>query len=31
VIVPEGVPQLGSWYIPNLLDQNDGPANKNNS
>ena len=28
----EGVPQMGNWYIPNLLDdQNDGPAKKNNS
>jgi hypothetical protein len=25
VTVPEGVPQMGQWYIPNLLDdQNDG-------
>ncbi len=32
VTVPQGVPQMGSWYIPNLLDgQDDGPANKNNS
>lgn len=32
VTVPEGVPQMGTWYIPNLLDdQNDGAANKNNS
>lgn len=32
VIVPEGVPQMGSWYIPNLLEgQDNGPANKNNS
>jgi len=31
VTVPEGVPQMGSWYIPNLLDQGDGPAKKNNS
>jgi hypothetical protein len=32
VTVPEGVPQMGSWYIPNLLDdQDDGPAKKNNS
>ena len=32
VTVPEGVPQLGTWYIPNLLDdQDDGPAKKNNS
>lgn len=32
VTVPEGVPQMGHWYIPNLLDgQNDGPAKKNNS
>ena len=30
--VPEGVPQTGDWYIPNLLDdQDDGPAKKNNS
>ena len=28
----EGVPQMGTWYIPNLLDdQNDGAAKKNNS
>lgn len=32
VTVPEGEPQLGTWYIPNLLDdQNDGAAKKNNS
>ncbi len=32
VTVPEGVPQMGTWYIPNLLDdQNDGAAKKNNS
>jgi len=32
VTVPQGVPQMGNWYIPNLLDgQDDGPANKNNS
>ena len=32
VTVPEGVPQLGTWYIPNLLDdQDDGPSKKNNS
>jgi hypothetical protein len=39
VTVPEGVPQMGHWYIPNLLDdqgsgpasQGDGPAKKNNS
>jgi hypothetical protein len=32
VTVPEGVPQMGHWYIPNLLDdQADGPAKKNNS
>ena len=32
VTVPEGVPQMDDWYIPNLLDdQNDGPAKKNNS
>jgi len=32
VTVPEGVPQTGDWYIPNLLDdQDDGPAKKNNS
>jgi hypothetical protein len=32
VTVPEGVPQMGEWYIPNLLDdQDDGPAKKNNS
>ena len=30
--VPEGVPQMGEWYIPNILeDQGDRPANKNNS
>jgi hypothetical protein len=30
--VPEGTPQMGTWYIPNLLDdQNDGAAKKNNS
>ena len=28
----EGVPQMGTWYIPNLLDdQSDGAAKKNNS
>ena len=28
----EGVPQMGTWYIPNLLDdQNDGAGKKNNS
>ena len=32
VTVPEGTPQMGHWYIPNLLDgQGDGPAKKNNS
>jgi hypothetical protein len=32
VTVPQGEPQMGSWYIPNLLDGQDvGPANKNNS
>jgi CHRD domain-containing protein len=32
VTVPEGVPQMGSWYIPDLLDdQNDGADKKNNS
>jgi hypothetical protein len=32
VTVPEGVPQMGEWYIPNLLDdRNDSPAKKNNS
>lgn len=39
VTVPEGVPQMGHWYIPNLLDdqgngpasQGDGPVKKNNS
>ena len=32
VTVPEGVPQMGEWYIPNLLDdRDDGPAKKNNS
>jgi hypothetical protein len=32
VTVPEGVPQMDHWYIPNLLDdQADGPAKKNNS
>jgi hypothetical protein len=31
VTVPEGVPQRGQWYIPNLLDdQGDGPAKKSN-
>ena len=30
--VPEGVPQMGEWYIPNLLDDQGGsPANKTNS
>jgi hypothetical protein len=30
--VPEGVPQMGTWYIPNLLDdQSDGASKKNNS
>lgn len=32
VTVPEGVPQMGEWYIPSLLDdRNDSPAKKNNS
>lgn len=32
VTVPEGVPQMGTWYIPNLLDdRDDDPAKKNNS
>jgi hypothetical protein len=32
VTVPEGVPQMDDWYIPNLLDdQDDGPAKKSNS
>ena len=32
VTVPEGTPQMGHWYIPNLLDgQGDGPAKKSNS
>lgn len=32
VTVPEGVPQMGEWYIPNLLDgHDDGAAKKNNS
>jgi len=32
VTVPEGEPQMGTWYIPNLLDgQDDGAAKKNNS
>jgi len=32
VTVPDDVPQMGTWYIPNLLDdQDDGPAKKNNS
>ncbi len=32
VTVPEGEPQLGTWYIPNLLDgQDDGAAKKTNS
>ena len=32
VTVPEGVPQMSEWYIPNLLDdQDDSPAKKNNS
>jgi len=32
VTVPDDVPQMGTWYIPNLLDdQNDGAAKKNNS
>jgi hypothetical protein len=31
VTVAEGVPQMGEWYIPNLLDdQGDGPAKKTN-
>jgi len=30
--VPEGVPQMGNWYIPNLLDgHDDGASKKNNS
>ena len=31
VTVPEGVPQMGDWYIPNLLKDDQGPARKNNS
>jgi hypothetical protein len=32
VTVPQDEPQMGDWYIPNLLDdQNDGAAKKNNS
>jgi len=32
VTVPDDVPQMGEWYIPNLLDdQDDSPAKKNNS
>jgi hypothetical protein len=32
VTVGPDVPQMGDWYIPNLLDdQDDGPAKKNNS
>ena len=31
VTVPEGVPQMGTWYIPNLLDDQNGAAKKNNS
>jgi hypothetical protein len=32
VTVPEGMAQMGDWYIPNFLDdQDDGPAKKNNS
>ena len=32
VTVPEGVPQKGEWYIPNLLDdQDDSPAKNNNT
>ena len=32
VSAQEGVPQMGTWYIPNLLDdQTDGAAKKNNS
>ncbi|HWU55476.1 MAG TPA: CHRD domain-containing protein [Rhizomicrobium sp.] len=30
VTVPEGVPQMGSWYIPNFLDDH-GPAKKSGS
>jgi len=26
ITVPEGVPQMGEWYIPNFLDQPTGPA-----
>ena len=32
VTASEGVPQMGTWYIPNLLDdQNNGATKKNNS
>ncbi|MEO8302309.1 MAG: CHRD domain-containing protein [Rhizomicrobium sp.] len=32
VTVPEGVPQMYDWYIPNLLDDhNKGPAKKSSS
>ena len=32
VTVPPGVPQLGYWYIPNILeDENSDPAKKRNS
>jgi hypothetical protein len=31
VTVPPGVPELNTWYIPNLLEDDKAPATKNNS
>ena len=31
VTVGPDVPQMGHWYIPNILDENNGTAKKNNS